>query len=425
MLTLRAAALAAALTSASAHNIPYPHQARETGAFVFPFDQITPWPTQAPEPPAQLVAARADSTTTTVYVGPDNICGYIDGRPGASLYCPAGANCVLFTAQPTMSGAVACCNADACNLRLTCMDYNQVVSSSLCDNGCMVDAFTLKCTNSLRPYCNTASFSSNIFDYWCNDVSISSTQTVLTAYEGQTSRDFSPLALDSTTSLEIPSSTVINGPDPTDDTTDDDDDEETPTPTPTEAPKKKTNAGAIAGGVVGGIAGLGLIGLGAFFLFRKRKNDKTAAAAGGAAGAAAAVPPATGPYPPNNQQPQMAYAQQPGQHPQSVYNPAYAQPGQQFTTTPPAQGWDPSNNGSYYAPSTQQGGLTPVSPDRMNSTSPQDARASTVGSPTLSSTSGFGPYQQGAQQPYAPGQPQIHEAGGPVDHHRGHMHELA
>lgn len=121
--------------------------AARTAHIDFPFDQVLPLPTQAPSVPRQYLAARqnaAASSKTTAYVGPDNICGYIEGRPGASLYCPAGANCVLFTAQPTMTGAVACCNTDACNIRLTCLDYNQVISQSLCDNGCMVDAFTLK-----------------------------------------------------------------------------------------------------------------------------------------------------------------------------------------------------------------------------------------------------------------------------------------
>jgi hypothetical protein len=115
----------------------------------------------------------------------------------------------------------------------------------------------------------------------------------------------------------------------------------------------------------------------------------------------------------------MNYVQ--GQHPQSMYNPAYAQPGQ-FTTTPPPQGFDPSK-GVYYAPvpGLSPDGSTPQDPNRVSTV---------VTSPALSSTSGgFAPYQQGVPQPqpqgYAPGQQgPIHEAAGnPVDPHR--VHELA
>ncbi|CAI4212522.1 unnamed protein product [Parascedosporium putredinis] len=212
--------------------------------------RATPLPTPRPR-------ADGDEEITTALVGPDNICGYVDGRPGASFYCPAGNNCVLFTARTTLTGAVACCNTDACNLRLTCMDYNQVVNSKQCDNGCMVDAFTLKCTDSARPFCNTASFATSIFDYWCNDLDLSSAQTLFTTFLGQTGRSFEPL------------------------------------PSPPPSTSKKVNAGAIAGGVVGGLAGLALLGLAAFFLIRRRNNNNAAS---------------TSPM-----QPQMVYAPLPGQ----------------------------------------------------------------------------------------------------------------
>lgn len=113
----------------------------------FPFSQIYPLPTNAPPPPAALLARDDDNETTsieTVLMGPDSVCGYISGRPGASFYCPASSQCIFFTAKSTQDGNVACCNTDACAAKITCMDYQQVVESSRCDDGCMVDPFTLK-----------------------------------------------------------------------------------------------------------------------------------------------------------------------------------------------------------------------------------------------------------------------------------------
>jgi LPXTG-motif cell wall-anchored protein len=48
----------------------------------------------------------------------------------------------------------------------------------------------------------------------------------------------------------------------------------TPSPSPSSSgtPQKESHTGAIAGGVVGGVAGLALIGVAAFLLFRRRKK---------------------------------------------------------------------------------------------------------------------------------------------------------
>ena len=111
----------------------------------FPLSQIYPLPTKAPSLPTALLARDDDkSSTDTALMGPDSICGYISGRPGASFYCPASYTCIFFTAKPDLPGHVACCNENDCGVKLTCMDYQQVVQSSSCDNGCMVDPFTLK-----------------------------------------------------------------------------------------------------------------------------------------------------------------------------------------------------------------------------------------------------------------------------------------
>lgn len=111
----------------------------------FPISQVYPLPTKAPSPPGALLA-RDDETSSieTALMAPDNVCGYISGRPGAEYGCAPSAQCVFFTAKTTQDGNLVCCNTDTCAGQITCMDYQQVVESSRCDDGCMVDTFTLK-----------------------------------------------------------------------------------------------------------------------------------------------------------------------------------------------------------------------------------------------------------------------------------------
>lgn len=142
-LPLTLTALAALLTPTPASELPLlPSKTAPN----FPFSQVHPLPTRGPHPP-DLLARQASSSSTsaqTVLGAPDNTCGYISGRPGASFFCPVGNSCFFFTAQATLSGQVVCCDLDSCQARLACMDYDDVITRSRCDGGCMVDAFTLK-----------------------------------------------------------------------------------------------------------------------------------------------------------------------------------------------------------------------------------------------------------------------------------------
>ena len=135
-------AIAALFATANARNLDLP---KPTGAFVLLLDGISPRPTSAPLGLHELLR-RAGTTTTdeTVLVAPDNTCGYISGRPGAGYTCFGDATCVFFTSATSRAGAVACCNSAECNLRLTCIDYVNYWTSSKCDGGCEVDAYTLK-----------------------------------------------------------------------------------------------------------------------------------------------------------------------------------------------------------------------------------------------------------------------------------------
>ncbi|KAL0940895.1 DUF1620 domain-containing protein [Colletotrichum truncatum] len=401
-----------------------------TTTFDLPLDRFNPHPTKAPAY-AELKRRQATSGTT-VLVAPDNTCGYISGRPGAAYTCGSVATCLFFTANRNNPGRVACCDSQECGARRTCYDQRQVSTLGLCNDGCLVDRFTLKCTNTARPYCNTISFPGSVFDYWCNTLEISTPQSAQTTYEGQTGRTWEPLALTDdasssnarivSTTSRISVSTTLPGPGPG------------PTTSVNPAPEEKSGApvGAIVGGVVGGIAVIALIGIGIFLILRKKKQD------------------------PNQQQtpqqqPQMAQNGYPGPpqgppggspteyagtttHTQSVYDPKFAATSptgyqQSFGNTPPPQGGF-----------QQPGYFTAANmvPDRADTTSP-GAVSQMTDHHRYSTPPPPGPQQPYQQQPPPPQQqqqqqqqqqfaappPTIHEAPTGNDGHRGQMHELA
>jgi hypothetical protein len=101
---------------------------------------FSPRPTNGPD--VELV--KRQTSKATLLIAPDNTCGFVSGRPGAAYTCGRSATCVLYPSSGAISGAVACCDAVDCNARVTCFDNRAVSSSSRCDAGCLVDAFTLK-----------------------------------------------------------------------------------------------------------------------------------------------------------------------------------------------------------------------------------------------------------------------------------------
>ncbi|SPO05727.1 uncharacterized protein DNG_08414 [Cephalotrichum gorgonifer] len=429
MAALQAAAvLAALLTPATAALVGI--LPAETATLTFPLGQVHPFPTEAPSLPAEFLAARqnddnATSTTETVLAGPDSICGYVDGRPGASFFCPRDNRCFFFTSKATMTGAVACCNTDQCNLRLRCLDYVDVVTSSLCDNGCMADAFTLKCTEQSLPYCNTASFSSGIFDYWCAAASISTPQSLTTAYTGQSAdRSFTPLVLTDPTTTGESDVTRARGSatsSPTgvvDEEGDDPDDEGADGGADGgggSGRRRRSNGGAIAGGVVGGVAIIALAGISVLLINRRKKAQQNAAPTN---------PPAFAPSPQQGQQQQQQLpvsqygngAPPPAGWVQSVYEPNYAQG--MHPTSPGAVSNPEAQAQAYYnQPQGQQqyqqsqGGLSPISPVRNSSTSPVD---SALVSSTAASQVGYGyQTQQPQSQQFQAVAPQVQPQGQP------------
>ncbi|KXH29655.1 hypothetical protein CSAL01_02882 [Colletotrichum salicis] len=435
--TFRSIAGLAALSSfASAKLYELP---QATTSLNFPLDQFSPQPTKAPA--YADLRKRQSSTTTTVLVAPDNTCGYISGRAGAAYTCGTAASCIFFTSvNRNTPGRVACCDASDCGARRTCYDSKQVSSSSLCDGGCLVDRFTLKCTNTARPFCNTISFADGIFDYWCNTAEISTPQAATTTYAGGPARNWAPLALtDDTSSSSVirpASSGVITGTASG----------SVSAPSITTSPdndsngginnnnKSSTPVGAIVGGVVGGIALIALIAFGIFFILRKKKKTQQ---------------PGPGPHgqPPmmNHQQqqqqqpPPMGYAPAPQGSPaqyagqkqtHSYYEPKYdgqgGYPQQNYGGTPPAPPPPPGQQGGGYQQPYYNGNM--AVPDRADTTSPsamsQATHSNRLSTQPVSPNHPQGGFQQfggGGQQP----QPTIHEAPANGDGHKGQMHELA
>lgn len=383
------------------------------------------------------------------------------------------AQCAIITISK--SGFIGCCDDGECGgFHLSCVDSSAFYSSSACDSSCKSDTFTLKCTSSDTPYCNSVSInggaSLKVYGYFCNDEAVSTMQPILTTYSGETDgRAFSASVLDDTTTLDSTAAQTetfgggahSSSTTSTRSTASGTSGTSTPTPTPA---AKKSNTGAIAGGVVGGVAGLALIALAVFFILRSQRKKNGiqgtpgaapagapgygpggaplagAAVAGAAAGGYAASSPGMSQV--NTPPPQPYYAD-PSKTPEYAYaGQGSPQPGQPPYFQGQPQPYPPQQ--PYYAAAA-----VPPS-DRTDSTSPlpvgssvQDYRMSSVSAAGSSPYTGpISPQSTGntavagaggavAGQPQVPAT--IHEAGGNAvgdgqdfnANHHGQMHELA
>ncbi|KAH6960965.1 hypothetical protein DER45DRAFT_179899 [Fusarium avenaceum] len=282
------------------------------------------------------------------------VCGF--GTSGNSFTCINSASAVCNYSK----GYVGCCETGrSCNsIKTTCVDYAS--SASICN---FLEDFHTICCSSAAPACFTYVGTSDGDAFTLFDCS---------ARKGTASLLFSdPLAETSTTSADETSTTGdASSTDDASSTTD-----SAAASSSTDANKddngggSSTNVGAIAGGVVGGVAALGLIGLAAFLLFRRRK--KTTPAATPLAGDAA------------QNQPPMA---QNPQHPQSPG-------GNSFVPSSPSNAAYPSGVPSNFQNNYQQGY--------------DPSLAAPYGQPqgyTQPGYSGYSPQPQAFQGQYAPQQ---------------------
>ncbi|KAF5248329.1 hypothetical protein FANTH_5958 [Fusarium anthophilum] len=200
----------------------------------------------------------------------NNTCGYISERLGASRACSLYDWCYFFLPAPAQSftnGGVLCCGETSCQYHATCVNSEEYFVSST-QGGYSTD--------SASPYCNTVSWEGSTFDYWCNDLDISTAQSAALTYKGQTSREFGTINERDYSSLlsqmtEAQTERSVNA-----EATGTATSQSTATETNRDSGSSGTPVGAIAGGTVGGVAALAIVGLVVFFFLRRKKKSKAA-----------------------------------------------------------------------------------------------------------------------------------------------------
>ncbi|KAF4342037.1 hypothetical protein FBEOM_3968 [Fusarium beomiforme] len=220
-----------------------------------------------------LRVRQADSSTEPlkVTIAPDKTCGYLSGSAGAAITCENDRLCSW--AASSGVGLVAC----ASEIYVSCVESSKAVDPNECNDVCQSNTFNLLCTNSDTPFCRTYAYPSGIFDYRCASTSVQDVQSVKFTYQGQKNANFVTTTLSDgiESSQSIPTVTDTAGSAGPATVT------ETQTTTTSDVPgpthkSKSTPVGAIVGGVVGGVALIGLIGLGAVCLLRRRKSKPEA-----------------------------------------------------------------------------------------------------------------------------------------------------
>ncbi|KAH7321049.1 hypothetical protein B0I35DRAFT_477572 [Stachybotrys elegans] len=359
---------------------------------VLPLDGISPRPTSPPAVHELLRRQNGRSSDETILVAPDATCGFISNRVGVPYFCFNDYTCVFVTSTAQRPGAVACCNSDACYSRASCVGYDEFYSSSACDDGCALDIYTLKCTSSAAPFCNTVSFSGGVIDYWCNTLNISTIQAAVTELSGGPARSFSAVTLTDSSLQTSMTDTSSPPPGPTAPSDNEDNSNGNGNNQGNNGNNSSGNnnngnnsnndggsstpVGAIVGGVVGGVAAIGLVGLAVFFFLRNKDKKKAH----------------------GSQQPQDASHQPPmGQQGAPAWAAGGYDPKQQSPGNPQSYPHSPGGYQSY----------TPVGPDGYP-----------VPSPSASP----------AQMPPAPhgyASVPVHEVSGNPADHRGRVHEMA
>ncbi|KAM0428278.1 hypothetical protein ACHAPT_007179 [Fusarium lateritium] len=291
---------------------------------------------------------REEDEGLVISRAPDYICGFISGRPGASFACPVDDYCYFFppaSIQTPAHNRVVCCDETSCEYFTTCYNSKEYFSASKCTDGCEVDNFILKCTESDYPYCHTVSWEGNTIDYSCNDVDITTIMSAALSYKGEEERTFATLnekQLDSILSQLSEASTA----EITDGTA-----TRTSAPSATDADSDSggsgNHTGAIVGGVVGGVAAIALVVVAILLFLRLRKKKK----------AQAANPPAYQQTPPGGEN---KAAWQPGQQ-QQPGAPYYYDPhgGATQTTTPSMAASGVASPNSGYSQMTVPAGYQP------------------------------------------------------------------
>ncbi|KAF5981922.1 hypothetical protein FCOIX_4061 [Fusarium coicis] len=218
--------------------------------------------------------AASSSEPLVVTVAPDATCGYLSGQAGAAVTCANGRACSW---APVSRTGILACGPEG---YLLCVESSIAVNPSSCDDVCQSNTFYLKCTDSDRPFCRTYHYPSGVADYRCASTPVENIQSVEFTYDGQKNANFKTTTLSDGIASESLSATntdrrTANQASETETQPETTTTSEAPEPT---KKSKSTPVGAIVGGVVGGVALIGLIGLGAVCLLRRRKKPEPAPA---------------------------------------------------------------------------------------------------------------------------------------------------
>ncbi|KAK3305114.1 uncharacterized protein B0T15DRAFT_188770 [Chaetomium strumarium] len=358
-----------------------------------------------------------------------NTCGYLDGNSRSAYICGHDEAQCLFN---TEASAVGCCLTTDCNIYTACLDYSASDRSSTLD----MDR-TRYCSDSDKPSCAVLRYADPT-----NSVSgytIPTCDTVATTRQfyfrsfdtrpnSQTSR--SSLVLTTETSAESTSTSASSSSSDITQAATTSDSTNTSTSTPAAA-SSSTPVGPIVGGVVGGVAGLGLLGLGVFFLLRRKKQDPASPMAP-PGGPVYMPPPGQGPYPNQPSPPNMA--SMPGTP--GAFDPRYSMVKPPMATTvssmqgshmsPDPMGISPANSPSpvYH---TQMHAMAPI-PGQMGMGTPSPPPPHhSMGGGTPPPQGHFAP-QNGPYVPY-PGpqkqEPHFGAAELPTQRGDGQVHELS
>ncbi|KAK4151588.1 hypothetical protein C8A00DRAFT_35735 [Chaetomidium leptoderma] len=382
-------------------------------------------------------------------------CGYVNGNSMSGYVCANSAAQCLYNSD---ASAVGCCLTTSCNIYTACMPYassdvsfdrDRTRYCSESDSPSCAALVYADPTNSLSGYtipsCGSVATTYNLYfsSFGANTPSTSSTRSSLSLTTASTkSSEASSSEASSSSSDNDNDSNNTRAPAAT---------SSSDAPNPEAAGSSSPPIGPIVGGVVGGVAALALLGLGIFFLLRRKNHAEGSPPPGPPGGPAPSFmpPPGQGPYPnqtpPPGQGPYLNQSPPPGQGPYPHHTPSpdhMAVPGA-FDPRYSVSMASPMQGQSHMSPPSMtmsvSGSPSPVYPAHMQpmgggSPQPMGLGVGTPPPPPMGMggtppPSGYGP-QNGQFAPY-PGPPMHMQQPGPqaaelpTQRGDGQVHELS
>jgi hypothetical protein len=372
-----------------------------------------------------------------------NTCGYVDGNSRSNYVC---ANSEAQCLYNTEASAVGCCLTTDCLIYTACLPF----ASSDATRASDFDAERTRiCSDSDLPACAVFSYadpsgSLSGFTIPTCDTAETTYTMYFTPTGGSSSTRETSATEDSESSTEAAAEPSSEPSTPSED----DDGNQSPAETSatagsdpeTSAEVSSTPVGPIVGGVIGGVAALGLLGLGIFFLVRRKNKNTaspgmTAAHAGPPGGPGYMGGPPGGPHglpgygnqapPPEMAGMTGAYdhysmAKPPASPVHSMHHPHQSPPGQMPS---PHMNVSPSGSPAPAYPQHMQGGMgTPPPQQQYHQQQQQPYNMGPTPPPPQNGNGGFVPYPG----PPMPMQQQQHAAVElPTQRGDGQVHELS